>query len=79
MRRWPFRIHLRERCCARATVASSRRLIRSSAARQACVFGLAHDHVQADAEAQRAAVAAARWRTSATFFATAAGGSPQVR
>jgi hypothetical protein len=36
--------------------------------------------VQADAEAHRAAVLrAARARTSAIFFATSAGGSPQVR
>jgi hypothetical protein len=43
------------------------------------VFGLAHDHVQADAELHRAARASARARTSAIFFATSAGGSPQVR
>ncbi len=44
------------------------------------VLGLAHDHVQADAELDACGPSvAARSRTSAIFFATAAGGSPQVR
>ena len=51
-----------------------------SAPRQASASRLAHDDMEADAEAQRAAALRRQPRASSSIFsATSAGGSPQVR
>ena len=58
MRLWPTESMRAKTLCAEAIVASSRWLISRSAAAQASSLGLAHDDVQADAEAERAPVLA---------------------
>ena len=56
IRCWPTESKRAKACCAAAIAASSTWRMRSSAAPQAASVRLAHDDVQADAEAQRAAL-----------------------
>ena len=65
--------------CARTTVSSSSMADQVVGGLPGSVVGLAHDHMQPDAEAHLAAVARRALAHVGDFLATSAGGSPQVR
>ena len=79
MRRWPSESIPENADCALAMVASSRCLIRSSAAAQASSLVSRGITCRRTPKRTLRPAASARLRTSANFFSTSAGGSPQVR